>query len=143
MESGTGGLLAHRLTDVTEHHPHYHGGIVIPGDSRHWELLDFPEHHFHTHPLYTKNTAKEMARRCRQKFGTDYALAVTESSPDDPQIVGLPTAYVALSSADGEIVVPHQLLGDQSFVKSRAAKAALNLLRLKLLKLSLENGAGR
>jgi hypothetical protein len=59
-------------------------------------------------------------------------LAVTESSPAAPDADGPPTIYVALSSDEGEIAVPHQLLGDQSFLKSRAAKSALNLLRLKL-----------
>ena len=109
-------------------------GIVIPGGSRHWELLAFPENYFETHSVCSKESAAEMARRCRQKFGTDYALAVTETSPVDRQADGPPTAYVALSSAAGETSVPHQLLGDQSFLKSRAAKTALNLLRLKLLK---------
>lgn len=136
VESGTGGLLANRLTDAVEYHELYHGGIVIPGGNRHWELLGFPEDHFNAHSLYTKKSAVEMARRCREKFGTDYALAVTETSPDEPEIEGPPTAYVALSSEQGDTVVPHQLLGDQSFLKSRAAKSALNLLRLKLLKLN-------
>jgi nicotinamide-nucleotide amidase len=139
VESGTGGLLAHRLTDVAEHRAHYHGGIVVPGGSRHWELLEFPEDYFNSHLLNTRESAAEMARRCREKFGTDYALAVTETSPVDVKVDGPPTAYVALSSAERETVVPHQLLGDQSFLKSRAAKAALNLLRLQLLKQELSS----
>lgn len=134
VESGTGGLLAHRLTDVIEHGDLYHGGIVIPGGSKHWELLGFPENWFQSNPVASAETALEMARRCRQHFETDCALAVTESSPSESSGDAPPTAYVALSTPDGESVVPHQLLGDRSFLKSRAAKAALNLLRLQLNK---------
>ncbi|MBD3674503.1 MAG: CinA family nicotinamide mononucleotide deamidase-related protein [Planctomycetaceae bacterium] len=133
VESGTGGLLAHRLTNVDAHPELYHGGIVIPGGSRHWELLDFPENWFQEHSLASAETAVEMASRCRLHFETDFALAVTESSPSDESAEGFPTAHVALSSDEGEIVVPHQLLGDRSFLKSRAAKAALNLVRVQLL----------
>jgi nicotinamide-nucleotide amidase len=134
VESGTGGLLAHRLTDVAEHREWYHGGIVIPQGSKHWKLLEFPENWFQTHAVASEETALEMARRCRDHFQTDCALAVTESSPSDVSVDGPPVAYVALSTPEGESVVPHQLLGDQSFLKSRAAKAALNLLRLQMLK---------
>lgn len=134
VESGTGGLLAHRLTNADDHIEQYHGGIVIPGGSKHWELLDFPDKWFDQHSLSSAETAIEMANRCRHHFETDFALAVTESSPTVSSSDGPPTAYVALSMSDGETVVPHQLLGDRSFLKSRAAKAALNLLRLHLLK---------
>ena len=132
VESGTGGLMAHRLTDVSEHRDHYHGGIVIPGGSKHWELLGFPENWFQANSVASAETALEMARRYRQHFDTDCALAVTESSPSEVSDDVPPTAYVALSTPEGESVVPHQLLGDRSFLKSRAAKAALNLLRLHL-----------
>lgn len=136
VESGTGGLLAHRLTDINEHRQRYRGGIVIPGGSRHWELLGFPEDYFQVHPVSTKESAVEMAKRCREKFGADYALAVTETPGADTQTEGPPTAYVALAYGEGELAIPHQLLGDLSFLKSRAAKAAMNLLRLKLLNLN-------
>lgn len=134
VESGTGGLLAHRLTNADGYLDFYHGGIVIPGGNKHWELLDFPENWFNQHSLASAETAIEMAHRCRIHFETDFALAVTESASEAEYSEGTPTAYVALSTVDGEIVVPHQLLGDRSFLKSRAAKAALNLLRLQLLK---------
>jgi len=79
-----------------------------------------------------------MAANCRRLSGTDYALSATGiagptgSSPEKP--VGL--VYIALATARGT-TVKELRLGEslaRGEVRDRAAKAALNLLRLELIR---------
>ena len=134
VERGTGGLLSHRLTEVDEHLEFYLGGVVIPGGTSSWNLLQYEADWLNERDPVSKEIALEMARRCRELTGADHVLSISECPQNDLKNEQPPVAYVALVSKLGEIAVSHRLLGDQSFQKSRAAKAALNLLRLKLLK---------
>ncbi|HUG20305.1 MAG TPA: CinA family nicotinamide mononucleotide deamidase-related protein [Planctomycetaceae bacterium] len=134
VERGTGGLLSHRLTEVDEHREWYLGGVVIPGGTTSWNLLQYDPDWLGERDPVSKEIALEMARRCREMTGADHVLSVTECPQELAGSEQSPIAYVALVGKLGEVAVPHRLLGDQSFQKSRAAKAALNLLRLEILK---------
>jgi nicotinamide-nucleotide amidase len=134
-ESGTGGLLAHRLTDVTGFEPCYRGGVVVPTDAAQCDLLDVDGELLKRAGANSAETASAMAAGCRRQFGTDFAIAVTECpwfDPDD-STGDTPTVYAALSGDEIEECHSHALVGDPAIAKSRAAKMALNLLRLRLL----------
>ncbi len=134
VEAGTGGLLAHRLTDVAEGRKLYRGGIVVPGQGATGRLLGLADEIAGGVELASARFAERMAVHCRELFSTDFALAISECPDDDPARSEAPTAYVALAGTDLTRVLPHRLLGDTTLRKSRAAKTALNLLRLHLLK---------
>jgi nicotinamide-nucleotide amidase len=78
-----------------------------------------------------------MAEGVRAKFGTDLGVATTGfagpggGTESDP--VG--TAYVALAHAGGTVVTRYGWLGTRYEVMSRTAKLALNMVRLRLLKM--------
>ncbi|MCC7419785.1 MAG: CinA family nicotinamide mononucleotide deamidase-related protein [Planctomycetaceae bacterium] len=136
VESGTGGLLAQRLTSVAGFAPAYFGGLVLPTDQAKQRILDLSAETLSESPVVSAEVAREMAVACRGRFGTDYALAVTAAPPYDPAATsgGVPSLYVALS---GEGLLEHLeqvLLGDVSLTRSRAAKSAMNLLRLRLMR---------
>lgn len=133
-EAGTGGLLAHRLTDVPGFESNYFGGIVASTATARERLLDVPEALSET--AVSAEVAKAMATGCRNRLGSDYGLAITEcpqSDPDDTD-ADVPMAWVALSGPEFVRAVSIRLGGDPAILKSRTAKAALNLLRLELLK---------
>jgi nicotinamide-nucleotide amidase len=134
VERGTGGLLSHRLTEVDEHREWYLGGVVIPGGTTSWNLLQLDADWLDQRDPVSREIALEMARRCREMTEADHVLAITECPREVAESPRSPIAYVALVGKLGELVLPHRLLGDSSFQKSRAAKAALNLLRLECLK---------
>jgi len=77
-----------------------------------------------------------IAERCRTRFASDWALAIGDSSrPDDSEAAGdAPIVRIALAGHDGIRAVELNVAGDPAIVKSRVAKSALNLLRLKFLK---------
>lgn len=135
-ESGTGGLLAHRLTEVSGFESSYAGGLIAPTDVAKHHLLGIAPETIADAGAVSSAVAVAMAEGCRERFGTNFSLAVTEcpaSDPDDPQ-ADVPSAFVALSGAGCEQSVELKLGGDPAILKSRTAKAALNMLRLHLLR---------
>jgi len=130
-EAGAGGLLAHRITDVPGFEKCYLGGAIAA--THH----SSPEGSSQRRTTNTPPSAKftgEMANGCRQQFDTDFALAISDIpkyDPDNPPST-VPTAYIALAGNDVLDIREHILIGDPAIAKSRAAKAALNLLRLHL-----------
>ena len=135
-ESGTGGLLAHWLTDVPNFEAVYLGGLIAPTNAAKQELLDVSEETLNTSGPISLQTAREMAEGARKKLGTDFALAITEYRVAEDSIADteVPKSWIALSGEGVSKTVEHALVGDPAIAKSRAAKTALNLLRLYLLK---------
>ena len=80
--------------------------------------------------------AGRMAAVCRERFQSDYALAITQYPRIDPAAVmaNAPAAFLALADADGFKTHEFNLGGNPAILRSRTAKSALNLLRLRLLR---------
>ena len=135
-ESGTGGLMAQWLTAVEDFESAYLGGVVVPTESARRGLLQIEE----TDGEVSESTAGKMASSCRERFGSDYALAVTQYPRIDPeQVMGnAPAAFLALASAEGTSTRRITLGGNPAILRSRTAKAAMDLLRLRLLKTAEE-----
>ena len=134
-ESGTGGLLAHRLTGVTGFETCYKGGVVVPTTAAKRDMLGVDPMLLRQYGEISEQVAGVMAKGCRQKFGTNFALAITEwglFKPDDP-FAPVPASFVALAGPSGLLVEKVQHFGDPEIAKSRTAKAAVNLLRLHLI----------
>ncbi len=134
VESGTGGLLSHRLTDVPGFEVCYVGGLILPTESSQRRELELSAELFQEHGAISEAIASELASRCRLRLGTDYAIAITSDrgrgALTDPS---QPAAYVAVAAASDVRVMPVLRLGDWTMHRSRTVKTALNLLRLELL----------
>lgn len=134
-ESGTGGLLAHRMTGVKGFETCYMGGVVAPTNAAKRELVFVEASLLSSAGPISAEVALAMADGCRQRFGTDFALAVTEVPEFDPAdpLATAPASFVALAHPQGHRVEQVQHFGDPAIAKSRTAKVAINLLRLHLL----------
>ncbi len=134
-ESGTGGVLAERLTALGEFARSYTGGVVVPNDRAMSLMLNVPPDLISSAGALSEQVAAAMAQGCRERFGTDFALAVTECPVFHPErhTEKAPTTFMALAG-DGLLETYEQtLLGDITLIRSRAAKAMLDLLRRHLL----------
>jgi nicotinamide-nucleotide amidase len=134
-ESGTGGLLAHRLTGVAGFESCYMGGVVVPTNAAKRELVSVDPMLIRQYGPISAEVAQAIAKGCRQRFGTNFALAVSEwpeFDPDDP-LAPVPASFVALSGPKGSKVEKVQHFGDPAIARSRTAKVAMNLLRLHLI----------
>lgn len=114
VEAGTQGQLSHALASAKEPSMFRGGEVVVSTD------------------LVSAELAAAMARGCRQKFQTDFALAVTPFQTG-PQPGDVPVAFLAFASRDQVDVVEHRILSDLSLAKPRAVKTAIDMLRRHLL----------
>lgn len=140
VESGTGGLLSHRLTEVQGFERCYAGGLILPTELSQQRELELPAGLYEEHDPISETIAGELASRCRERLGTDFAVAITRdrgrAAITDPST---PAAYVAVATAEDVRTLPVHRIGNWTMHRSRTVKTALNLLRLKLLGVSLDD----
>lgn len=132
-EWGTHGALASLLGQLPEARQSYRGGLVLRDQAAARDLLRLTDEHSHIDPLIA-----ETAQRLRDAFQSDYALVIGPA-PSDIAHSGLPesrhgeaTMVVGLATPTEVTVVPRSYGGHPDIVIDRAAKTALNLLRLEL-----------
>jgi PncC family amidohydrolase len=129
-ESCTGGLVAHRITNVSGSSAYYVGGLVAYDDEVKEAHLGVRKQTLVEYGAVSEETAREMARGVRGRFGADVGLSVTGiagptgGTPEKP--VGL--VYFALSAPDAEICQSHVWQGGRLENKEQSAGAVLRLL---------------
>ena len=134
-ESCTGGLVGAMVTDVAGSSDYYLGGVVAYANAVKRGALGVPEALLRDHGAVSEPVARAMAAGARERFGADWAVALTgiagPGGGSDDKPVGL--VYIALASSAGVDVHRHVFPGDRVIIRLRAATAALNYLRLALL----------
>jgi len=129
-ESCTGGLVAHRITNVPGSSAYFVGGIVAYANEAKEALLGVQPATLAAHGAVSEEAAREMARGARQQLGADLAVAITGiagpsgGTPDKP--VGL--TYIALSAPAVDLVERHVWTGERLENKEASAEAALRLV---------------
>ncbi len=130
----TGGVLSLWLTSATDSERCFLGGIVGSTVSRilnpaETGRIENPPHD----SISTADRACWLAQQTRATFGSDLTLAIAGSlTPDAADPNGIPRLFLALSHSSGVEVQEHIPVADVSFARHRAAKSALDLLRLRL-----------
>ena len=134
-EIGTGGVLAAWLSDVDEASGCFVGGQVLGDADRMGRVFggEVP-----AGEGSSELVARELALACRMANDSGYALSVAACPAYDPDAAdqAAPTTWVACAGPDGVETKSLTLLGDVSFTRSRSAKTALDLLRVRLSSLS-------
>jgi nicotinamide-nucleotide amidase len=134
-ESCTGGLIAHRLTNVPGASAVLWGGWVAYADEAKRRELAVPAELLAAHGAVSEPVARALAEGARAASGADYALAVTGiagpagGTADKP--VG--TVFIALASAAGTAVRHAVNAYDRETFKQLTSQQALDLLRRALL----------
>jgi len=129
-ESCSGGLIAHRITDVPGASEYFLGGIIAYSNEVKVRFLNVSMDDLATHGAVSEPVARQMAEGARARFGADFAVAVTGiagpagGTPAKP--VGL--VFIAVSGAGDTRVSRHQFSGSREDVKRQAAQTALGLL---------------
>jgi len=130
-ESCTGGLIAHRLTNVSGSSAYFVGGVVAYANEVKEQVLGVSGETMAAHEAISEETVREMVRGARHLFGTDVAISATGitgptgGTPQKP--VGL--VYVALAAQDIERCERHLWQGDRLENKQQTSEAALEMLR--------------
>lgn len=133
-ESCTGGLICHRLTNISGSSDYFLGGVVSYSNQAKMDLLRVPEETLATRGAVSAETVQAMALGVREVFRADYGLAVTGiagptgGTPEKP--VG--TVFLGLATAQEVETRHHQFSGDREMTKTLAAQTALDWLRREL-----------
>jgi nicotinamide-nucleotide amidase len=134
-ESCTGGMIAALVTEIPGSSEYFLGGLVSYSNRAKEEMLGVSAETLRRHGAVSEESAREMARGARARFGADLAAAVTGiagpdgGSPEKP--VG--TVFFALAALDGgEIARRRLLVGDRATVRRTASSHALEMIRREL-----------
>lgn len=135
-ESCTGGLIAHKLTNIPGSSAYVERGVVAYSNAAKMSLLDVSPNIIEQHGAVSSETAVAMAEGVRWLAQTSYGVAVTGiagpggGSPVKP--VGL--VYLAVASdTTGTHWRKCLFTGDRLDIKTKTAQTALNMLREALL----------
>lgn len=134
-ESCTGGLLAHRVTNVPGASAVFLEGFVTYANEAKTRALGVDAALLRAHGAVSREVAAAMAEGARTAAGVDHALATTgiagPGGGSDAKPVG--TVFIALATKLGPTTVEqHRFPTDRETFKDLTAQTALDLLRRRL-----------
>jgi PncC family amidohydrolase len=130
VESCTGGLVAHLITEIPGSSDWFIGGFVTYSNALKTDTVGVPAEVLTSHGAVSAQVAMAMATGGRQRTGADLAVAVTGIAGPAGGTASKPVGltYVAVADAVGVAVKRHVWTGDRSANKRQSASAALTLL---------------
>ena len=133
-ESCTGGLIGHRLTQISGSSDYYKEGFVVYSNQAKMDRLGVEPRLIEEFGAVSEPVAEAMAQGVCRVTGADIGVSVTgiagPSGGSDLKPVGL--TYIAVHDRSGTHCRKFLFTHDRVRNKERAAQAALNLVRLKI-----------
>ncbi len=130
-ESCTGGLIAHRITNVPGSSGYFDRGFITYSNEAKMAMLKVPEDVLIAHGAVSEPCARAMAEGARKMAGSEVGVSVTGiagptgGSPEKP--VG--TVFMAVSLPSGTRCMRFHFQGERVGIKEQTADAALEMLR--------------
>lgn len=137
-ESCTGGLIGHRLTQVSGSSAYLDRVAVTYSNRAKVEMLGVPLNMINQYGAVSAEVAAAMARGVRERSETSVGLSVTgiagPGGATEKKPVGL--VYVGLDGGPNDALTQEFRFhgGDRNVIKQRSSQAALDLLRRWLVK---------
>src|SRR5512147_1857458 len=130
IESCTGGLLGHLLTEVPGSSAYYLGGFVTYSDDAKRTMVGVPAEVLAAHGAVSAQTALAMAAGGRDRTGADIGVSVTGIAGPDGGTASKPVGltYVAVADASGGEVRRFAWTGSRDENKRASARAAMELV---------------
>jgi competence/damage-inducible protein CinA-like protein len=134
-ESCTGGLVAHRLTNVPGSSAYVRGGVVAYANDAKHSLLGVAPATLADRGAVSEEAAAEMAAGARQAMGADIAVSTTGIAGPDGGTPEKPvgTVCLGLSTAGETFAARYQFWGTRDWVKLLASQVALEWIRRHVL----------
>jgi nicotinamide-nucleotide amidase len=137
VESATGGLISHLITNALGSSDYHKGSITAYSNEVKIRVAGVKEDTINKYGAVSHQVSEEMAQGGKRILGVDICLADTGiagpagASTEKP--VGL--FYIGMSHMSGTYSQKHQFQGDREQNKLQAAKVALSWLKEYLLSL--------
>lgn len=135
-ESCTGGLVAHRLTNVSGASAVLLAGLVTYSNEAKEKFLGVSAESLKEHGAVSEEVAREMARGGRERTGADYGLSITGIAGPTGGSAEKPVGTVFIGLAGAERLLAKKMLNpyDRETFKHVTSQQALDLLRRFVLK---------
>ncbi len=136
-ESCTGGMIAHRITNVPGSSKYFERGVVVYSNESKTDLLHVSPEMLAQHGAVSGVVAEAMARGIRTVSSTNIGISTTgiagPSGGTEEKPVGL--VWIGYSDINETIALKFQMGESRTRIKERASQAALDIVRKKILKI--------
>jgi len=140
-ESCTGGLIAHRVTQVPGSSQYFLAGWVVYSDRAKSASLGVDPKLIGLKGAVSPQVAEELARGAREKSGASVGISTTgvagPGGGSAEKLVGL--VYIGLSDDQTTQSFEFRFSGNRESIKLKSSQAALEILRRHCLKLSFKD----
>lgn len=138
-ESCTGGALSAMITSVPGSSAYFKGSVVAYSNEIKHYILGVDNQLILQHGAVSREVVEAMAKGARDAFAVDYALATSGIAGPDGGTQEKPvgTVWISLASATETLSVCHTFGEHRERNIRRSTLAALNMLRLEILKKSV------
>ena len=135
VESATGGLISHLITDVPGSSDCYKGSITAYSNQVKIEVVGVQGDTINKYGAVSHQVAEEMAQGGKEVLSADICLADTGIAGPTGAAPGKPVGlfYIGLSHQKGTYSQKHEFQGNREENKRSAAEAALNWLKEHLI----------
>ena len=137
-ESCTGGLIADRITNVSGSSDYFERGLITYSNKSKIDELGISGELINEHGAVSREVAEAMALGVRTGSNTDIGLSTTGiagptgGSPEKP----IGRVWIGYSDINDTFAIQFNFGGERRIIKERAAQAALELVRRKILKIT-------
>jgi len=137
VESATGGLISHRITNVPGSSDYYKGSVTAYSNEVKIKVIGVKEATINQYGAVSPQVAEEMAQGGRRVLATDVCLADTGIAGPTGATTEKPIGlfYIGLSHQTGTYSRKHNFQGNREQNKQAAAEAALGWLKEYLMSL--------
>jgi PncC family amidohydrolase len=131
VESATGGLISHLITNVPGSSDYYQGSVTAYNNEVKIRVVGVKEETIKKYGAVSSQVAEEMAQGGRKILAVDICLADTGIAGPGGATPGKPVGlfYIGLSHQAGTYSQKHDFQGDREQNKRRAAEVALGWLK--------------
>ena len=131
VESATGGLIAHMITNVPGSSDVFRGSIISYSNEIKTKIVGVKEATLQESGAVSGQVARAMAKRGRKVLGVDICVADTGIAGPGGATPGKPVGlfYLGLSHKDGTFTQKHIFKGTREENKQQAAQTALMRVR--------------
>jgi PncC family amidohydrolase len=129
-ESCTGGLIAHRVTNVAGSSGYFLGSVVAYSNEAKQALLGVSEAVLAEHGAVSEQVAQQLAEGAQKEFGAEWGIGVTGIAGPGGGTAEKPVGlvYVAVAGPQGTRVSRNLFTGSREAIKSATAEKALQQL---------------
>jgi len=137
VESATGGLISHLITNVPGSSDYYKGSVIAYSNEVKIKIVGVKEDTINKYGAVSYQVAEEMAQRGRRILAADICLADTGIAGPTGATPGKPLGlfYIGLSHQAGTYSRKRNFQGNREQNKRSAAEAALGWLKEYLVSL--------